>query len=200
MYLLWNWSLCCMTYNVCLYFLKVWRVTKIEPVCRSVGDGSHYFRSISWLFTRENLHKGPLSNSPMSGNITLAVDKVWEEATTAFLWDILSSQIPCFVTKAFWIVWISDKSKGEQPFVFSIKYRMENSDRIIWDENSRHSKLFAQQIYPLHIQLLEIPNSSSHACARPPQKIRIAISRERKELSEINWCQNDRKKFVRKNI
>ena len=69
-------GLCCMIYLACLYFLKVWRVTKIEPVCRSVGDGSHYFRSISWLFTRENLHKGPLSNSPMSGNITLALDKV----------------------------------------------------------------------------------------------------------------------------
>ena len=57
-------------------------MTKIEPVVRqSVDDGSHYFRSISRLFTRENLHKGPLSNSPMWGNVTLAVvDKVSQEA------------------------------------------------------------------------------------------------------------------------
>ena len=43
---------------------------------QSVGDGSHYFRSISRLFTREDLRKGPLSNSPTQGNVTLAVDKV----------------------------------------------------------------------------------------------------------------------------
>ena len=43
---------------------------------QSVGDGSHYFRSISRLFTRKDLRKGPLSNSPTQGNVTLAVDKV----------------------------------------------------------------------------------------------------------------------------
>ena len=38
-----------------------------------------------------------------------------------------------------------------------------------------------------------IPNSSSSS-VRPSQKIRMAISRKRKELSEIRWCQNNRKK------
>ena len=37
-----------------------------------------------------------------------------------------------------------------------------------------------------------IPNSSSSS-VRPSQKIRMAISRKRKELSEICWCENDRK-------
>ena len=108
---------------VCFY-LHVWRATKIELLLRqSVGDGSHYFRSISRLFTRENLHEGPLSNSPTSGNVTLAVDKVWEEATIA--WNILFPDSLSSQSQPFWIVWISDKgSESEQPFVFSIKYRI----------------------------------------------------------------------------
>ena len=118
-------------------------------VRQSVGDGSHYFRSISRLFTRENLPKGPLSNSPMSGNITLARTKCSREESFQSSWHnpnnmkltstiksgfqpkkINVAQIPKFTLdfrKGLVLkinIWISDKGGEEKPFVFSIKYRI----------------------------------------------------------------------------